>query len=61
MTSSRWLGGILIAIAAGLAAPQLTAQLQTDVPPPVASRQSLDDKPSLIDRPKPSSSFLSFS
>jgi hypothetical protein len=31
------LGGILIAIAAGLAAFQLTAQVQTDVPPPVAS------------------------
>ena len=36
MTSSRWFGWILLAIAAGLAAPQLTAQVQTDVPPPVA-------------------------
>jgi enterochelin esterase-like enzyme len=35
MTSSRWFGWILLAIAAGLA-PQLAAQLQTDVPPPVA-------------------------
>src|ERR1700743_1716775 len=36
MTSAKWLGGILIAIAAGLA-PQLAAQIQTDVPAPVAS------------------------
>src|ERR1700743_1358682 len=35
MTSAKWLGGILIAIAAGLA-PQRSAQGQTDVPPPVA-------------------------
>src|ERR1700743_2601045 len=35
MTSAKWLGGILIAIAAGLA-PQLAAQIQTDVPAPVA-------------------------
>jgi hypothetical protein len=35
MTSAKWFGGILLAIAAGLA-PQLAAQLQTDVPPPVA-------------------------
>ena len=35
MTSAKWFGGILIAIAAGLA-PQLAAQVQTDVPPPVA-------------------------
>ena len=35
MTSARVFGGILLAIAAGLA-PQLAAQLQTDVPPPIA-------------------------
>jgi len=35
MTSAKWFGGILIAIAAGLA-PPLAAQVQTDVPPPVA-------------------------
>src|SRR5271170_8218176 len=35
MTSVRVLGGILLAIAAGLA-PQLDAQVQTDVPPAVA-------------------------
>src|ERR1700743_53808 len=35
MTSAKWLGGILIAIAAGLA-PQRAAQIQTDVPAPVA-------------------------
>ena len=35
MTSVKWFGGILFAIAAGLA-PQLAAQVQTDVPPPVA-------------------------
>ena len=35
MTRAKWFGGILLAIAAGLA-PQLAAQLQTDVPPPVA-------------------------
>jgi hypothetical protein len=35
MTSAKLFGGILLAIAAGLA-PQLAAQLQTDVPPPVA-------------------------
>src|SRR3984957_4883777 len=35
MTSVKWFGGILIAIAAGFA-PQLAAQVQTDVPPPVA-------------------------
>jgi len=35
MTSARCFGGILLVIAAGLA-PQLAAQLQTDVPPPVA-------------------------
>src|SRR5690242_21356329 len=34
MTSARWLGWILLVIAAGVA-PRLTAQLQTDVPPPV--------------------------
>lgn len=39
MTSSRWFGWILLAIAAGLAAPRLTAQVQTDVPPPVAGAQ----------------------
>src|SRR6201998_1387550 len=35
MTSVKWFGGILIAIAAGFS-PQLGAQVQTDVPPPVA-------------------------
>jgi enterochelin esterase-like enzyme len=35
MTSVKWFGGVLIAFAAGLA-PQLAAQVQTDVPPPVA-------------------------
>lgn len=35
MTSAKWFGGILLAIAAGLA-PQLAAQVQTDVPPAVA-------------------------
>jgi len=35
MTSARRFGGILLAIAAG-PAPQLAAQLETDVPPPVA-------------------------
>jgi enterochelin esterase-like enzyme len=35
MTSAKWFGGILLAIAVGLA-PQLAAQVQTDVPPPVA-------------------------
>src|SRR5580658_9536316 len=35
MIRAKWFGGILIAIAAGLA-PQLAAQVQTDVPPPVA-------------------------
>jgi pimeloyl-ACP methyl ester carboxylesterase len=35
MTTAKLFGGILLAIAAGLA-PQLAAQLQTDVPPPVA-------------------------
>jgi enterochelin esterase-like enzyme len=35
MTGSRWFGWILLAIAAGLSS-QLAAQLQTDVPPPVA-------------------------
>ena len=35
MTSAKWCGGILIAIAAGFS-PQLGAQVQTDVPPPVA-------------------------
>jgi enterochelin esterase-like enzyme len=35
MTNAKWFGWILIAIAAGLA-PQLAAQVQTDVPPPVA-------------------------
>jgi enterochelin esterase-like enzyme len=34
MTSVKWFGGILVAIAVGLA-PQLAAQVQTDVPPPV--------------------------
>ena len=36
MTSAKWFGGILFAVAAGLA-PQLAAQVQTDVPPPVPS------------------------
>jgi enterochelin esterase-like enzyme len=40
MTNARWFGGILLAIAAGLA-PQLAAQLQTDVPPPVAGAKPL--------------------
>jgi enterochelin esterase-like enzyme len=35
MTSAKLFGGILLAVTAGLA-PQLAAQLQTDVPPPVA-------------------------
>ena len=35
MTSAKWFGGILLAIAAGLA-PQLAAQVQTDGPPAVA-------------------------
>ena len=35
MTSVKWFGGMLFALAAGLA-PQLAAQVQTDVPPPVA-------------------------
>src|ERR1700737_3071316 len=35
MTSAKWFSGILVAIAAGLA-PQLAAQLQTDLPPAVA-------------------------
>jgi enterochelin esterase-like enzyme len=35
MASAKWFGWILLAIAAGLA-PQLAAQVQTDVPPPVA-------------------------
>src|SRR5690242_14385552 len=35
MTSAKWFGGILLAVAAGLA-PQLAAQVQTDVPPPIA-------------------------
>jgi enterochelin esterase-like enzyme len=35
MTSAKWFGGILLAIAAGLA-PQLAAQVQTDVPPMAA-------------------------
>ncbi len=35
MTSAKWFGEILLAIAAGLA-PQLAAQVQTDVPPAVA-------------------------
>ena len=35
MTSAKWFGGILLTIAAGLA-PQLAAQVQTDVPPAVA-------------------------
>jgi enterochelin esterase-like enzyme len=35
MTSAKWFGGILLAISAGLA-PQLAAQIQTDVPPPIA-------------------------
>src|SRR5690348_2569661 len=34
MTSARWFGGILLAIATGLD-PQLAAQVQTDVPPSV--------------------------
>jgi enterochelin esterase-like enzyme len=36
MTNVKWFGGILLTIAAGLA-PQLAAQVQTDVPPPVAA------------------------
>jgi enterochelin esterase-like enzyme len=36
MTTAKLFGGILLAIAAGLV-PQLAAQLQTDVPPPVAA------------------------
>ena len=40
MTSARLFGGFLLAIAAGLA-PQLAAQLQTDVPPPVAGAKPL--------------------
>jgi len=35
MTSAKCLGGILLAITVALA-PQLAAQVQTDVPPPVA-------------------------
>jgi enterochelin esterase-like enzyme len=35
MTNAKCFGGILIAIAAGVA-PQLAAQVRTDVPPPVA-------------------------
>ena len=35
MTSAKYFGGILFAIAIGLA-PKLAAQVQTDVPPPVA-------------------------
>jgi len=35
MTSAKWFGGILLAIAAGLA-PHLAAQVQTDAPPAVA-------------------------
>ena len=46
MTSSRLFGGIFLAIAAGLA-PQLAAQVQTDVPPPVAGA-----KPVTIERIK---------
>jgi hypothetical protein len=35
MTSAKWFGGLLLAIAAGLA-PHLAAQVQTDLPPAVA-------------------------
>jgi enterochelin esterase-like enzyme len=35
MTIPKWFGGILLAVAAGLA-PQLAAQVRTDVPAPVA-------------------------
>src|SRR5881392_1310322 len=40
MTSAKWFGGILLAIAAGLAS-QLAAQVQTDVPPLVAGAKSV--------------------
>jgi hypothetical protein len=46
MTSAKLYGGFLLAIAAGLA-PQLAAQLQTDVPPPVA-----DAKPVTVEHIK---------
>ena len=40
MTGSRWFGWILLAIVAGLSS-RLAAQLQTDVPPPVAGAKSV--------------------
>src|SRR2546430_15662989 len=40
MTSAKWFGGILLAIAAGLAS-QLAAQVQTDGPPLVAAAKSV--------------------
>jgi hypothetical protein len=40
MTTARWFDGILLAITAGLA-PELAAQLQTDVPPPVTGAKPL--------------------
>ncbi len=52
MTSAKWFGGILLAIAAGLA-PQLAAQLRTDVPPPVAGT-----KPVTVGRDAAQSSSL---
>src|SRR5256886_7146468 len=39
MTSAKWFGGILLAIAAGLAS-QLAAQVQKDVPPLAAGAKS---------------------
>ncbi|HXO92873.1 MAG TPA: alpha/beta fold hydrolase, partial [Candidatus Acidoferrum sp.] len=46
MTSAKWFGGILLVIAAGLA-PQFAAQVQTDVPPPIAGA-----KPVTVERIK---------
>src|SRR5215475_10397584 len=43
MTSAKWFGGILLAIAAGLA-PQFAAQVQTDVPPAVAGAKPVTVK-----------------
>jgi enterochelin esterase-like enzyme len=46
MTSVKWLAGILFALAVGLA-PQVPAQVQTDVPPPVARA-----KPAMVEHIK---------
>lgn len=50
MTSARWFGGIFLSIAAGLT-PPLAAQLQTDVPPPVAGAKLVTVEHIKVDGP----------